>query len=73
MSGLRQVQEILDGVSDIHFTRLTSQDVVRHRLVGEIVDAYERYEGRVAEAGPGNGRRGAGVRRGRSGSQAADR
>ncbi|HEU5354665.1 MAG TPA: PhoH family protein [Actinocrinis sp.] len=43
-SGLRVVQEILDGVDDIHFSRLTSVDVVRHRLVGEIVDAYGRYD-----------------------------
>jgi phosphate starvation-inducible PhoH-like protein len=43
-SGLRVVQEILDGVDDIHFARLTSTDVVRHRLVGEIVDAYGRYD-----------------------------
>jgi phosphate starvation-inducible protein PhoH and related proteins len=43
-SGLRQVQEILEGLSDIHFARLTSHDVVRHRLVGDIVDAYERYD-----------------------------
>jgi phosphate starvation-inducible PhoH-like protein len=45
-SGLRQVQDILEGISDIHFARLTSQDVVRHRLVGDIVDAYERYDTR---------------------------
>jgi phosphate starvation-inducible PhoH-like protein len=44
VSGLRVVQEILDGVPDIHFARLTSQDVVRHKLVGKIVDAYERYD-----------------------------
>jgi phosphate starvation-inducible PhoH-like protein len=65
LSGLRQVQEILDGVGDIHFTRLTSRDTVRHRLVADIVDAYERYEGRVAETGPGGyggNRRGTGVR-----------
>jgi phosphate starvation-inducible PhoH-like protein len=43
-SGLRVVQEILDGVPDIHFCRLTSQDVVRHRLVTDIVDAYDRYQ-----------------------------
>ncbi|MFE4454150.1 PhoH family protein [Streptomyces sp. NPDC056796] len=43
-SGLRQVQEILDGVEDVHFSRLTSQDVVRHKLVGRIVDAYEKYD-----------------------------
>ncbi|MBT2467514.1 PhoH family protein [Streptomyces sp. ISL-66] len=43
-SGLRQVQEILEGVPDIHFSRLTSEDVVRHKLVGRIVDAYEKYD-----------------------------
>jgi phosphate starvation-inducible protein PhoH and related proteins len=50
-SGLRVVQEILDGLDDIHFTRLTSSDVVRHRLVGDIVDAYERYDARSKTAG----------------------
>ncbi|GGY84169.1 phosphate starvation protein PhoH [Streptomyces nitrosporeus] len=43
-SGLRQVQEILQDVDDVHFSRLTSQDVVRHKLVGRIVDAYEKYD-----------------------------
>ncbi|KJY43853.1 PhoH family protein [Streptomyces sp. NRRL B-1568] len=45
-SGLRQVREILDGVQDVHFSMLTSQDVVRHKLVGRIVDAYEQYDSR---------------------------
>jgi phosphate starvation-inducible PhoH-like protein len=48
-SGLRQVQAILDGVEDVHFSRLTSTDVVRHKLVGRIVDAYERYEDAQAD------------------------
>ncbi len=39
-SGLHVVQEILDGVPDVHFCRLSSADVVRHRLVSDIVDAY---------------------------------
>jgi phosphate starvation-inducible PhoH-like protein len=43
-SGLRIVQEILDGIEDVHFSRLTSSDVVRHRLVSEIVDAYGRWD-----------------------------
>jgi len=43
-SGLRVVKDILTGVDDIHFAQLTSQDVVRHRLVGDIVDAYERWQ-----------------------------
>ncbi|MBL1067759.1 PhoH family protein [Streptomyces sp. 7-21] len=44
LSGLRQVQDILHDVDGVHFARLTSHDVVRHKLVGRIVDAYERYE-----------------------------
>ncbi|PFG16156.1 phosphate starvation-inducible protein PhoH [Propionicimonas paludicola] len=43
-SGLTMVEEILDGVNDIAFCRLTSHDVVRHRLVGRIVAAYDRFE-----------------------------
>ncbi|WP_328427729.1 PhoH family protein [Streptomyces sp. NBC_00443] len=43
-SGLRQVQDILDGVDDVHFSRLSSHDVVRHKLVGRIVDAYEKFD-----------------------------
>jgi phosphate starvation-inducible protein PhoH and related proteins len=31
-------------VDDVHFANLTSSDVVRHRLVGDIVDAYERWD-----------------------------
>ncbi|MBB5933039.1 PhoH family protein [Streptomyces zagrosensis] len=45
-SGLRQVQGILEGVDDVHFSRLTSTDVVRHKLVGRIVDAYDLYDSR---------------------------
>ncbi len=43
-SGLRVVREILRGLEDVHFAELTAQDVVRHRLVGAIVDAYGRYD-----------------------------
>jgi phosphate starvation-inducible PhoH-like protein len=43
-SGLRAAMTILDGIEDIHFAELTSADVVRHRLVSEIVDAYARHE-----------------------------
>jgi phosphate starvation-inducible protein PhoH and related proteins len=43
-SGLRAAVDILDGIDDIHISELTSADVVRHRLVAEIVDAYARYE-----------------------------
>lgn len=43
-SGLRSAIEILDSVEDIHVAELTSVDVVRHRLVSEIVDAYAKFE-----------------------------
>ncbi len=43
-SGLQLVTRVLDGIDDIHFARLTSADVVRHSLVGQIVDAYTTYE-----------------------------
>jgi phosphate starvation-inducible PhoH-like protein len=50
-SGLKVVQHILEGLDDVHFCWLTSQDVVRHKLVGEIVDAYGRYEAAVTSNG----------------------
>ncbi|MEE3853423.1 PhoH family protein [Gordonia sp. LSe1-13] len=61
-SGLMAATRILDGIDDIHFSTLTSQDVVRHRLVADIVDAYGRAEetdrtgGRLRDADrlPGN-------------------
>src|SRR5450756_1057408 len=43
-SGLRVVQEILGGVDDVSFCWLTSADVVRHRLVSDIIDAYARWD-----------------------------
>jgi phosphate starvation-inducible protein PhoH and related proteins len=44
VSGLRVVQHVLDGVDDVHFAQLSSADVVRHRLVTDIVDAYARWD-----------------------------
>ncbi len=43
-SGLQIVQEILSDVEDVAFCKLSSQDVVRHRLVADIVDAYSRWD-----------------------------
>ncbi len=43
-SGLRLVTRVLADVDDIHFARLTSDDVVRHTLVAKIVDAYSEYD-----------------------------
>ncbi|WP_141013585.1 PhoH family protein [Nocardioides sambongensis] len=45
-SGLRVVEGILDGVEDLAFVRLTSHDVVRHKLVGRIVAAYDDFDAR---------------------------
>ena len=43
-SGLRIITDILQGVEDISFMELTAEDVVRHRLIGDIVKAYEKYD-----------------------------
>ena len=43
-SGLRVVSRILEGMEDVAFCRLTAHDVVRHKLVGRIVEAYDRYD-----------------------------
>lgn len=43
-SGLRLVEGILDGLEDVSFNRLTAHDVVRHRLVGKIVAAYDEFD-----------------------------
>jgi phosphate starvation-inducible PhoH-like protein len=45
-SGLRIVEGILGEINDVSFQRLTSHDVVRHKLVGEIVAAYEDFDAR---------------------------
>jgi phosphate starvation-inducible protein PhoH and related proteins len=63
-SGLRIVRDILTGVDDVHFSTLTSADVVRHRLVGDIVDAYDRWQERQDSNGQGEPRQ-ANRRRGR--------
>jgi len=47
-SGLAVVENILGDIDDIEFCRLTSADVVRHELVGAIIDAYQRYDDRNA-------------------------
>jgi phosphate starvation-inducible PhoH-like protein len=43
-SGLSTIRKILDGVDDISFLDLTAEDVVRHRLISDIVSAYEAYD-----------------------------
>jgi phosphate starvation-inducible PhoH-like protein len=43
-SGLRVVREVLADIDGIAFAELTGRDVVRHRIVQQIVEAYERYD-----------------------------
>jgi phosphate starvation-inducible PhoH-like protein len=43
-SGLIEVQNILAGIEGIRFVYFTNKDVVRHKLVQQIIKAYERYE-----------------------------
>lgn len=43
-SGLRDIMTVLKGLDDIAIIKLTGKDVVRHKLVMEIIKAYERHE-----------------------------
>ncbi|MGG5171314.1 PhoH family protein [Pseudarthrobacter sp. J1738] len=50
-SGLRIVAGILEGIDDIHFATLEATDVVRHRLVSDIVTAYGEWDEKQRNAG----------------------
>jgi phosphate starvation-inducible PhoH-like protein len=52
-SGLKVVQGILEDVEDVSFQRLTAHDVVRHKLVGQIVAAYDEYDSRQPRVSTG--------------------
>ena len=52
-SGLKDAIRVLDGVNDIGICRLTSADVVRHALVQEIINAYERADKKLDIKKPG--------------------
>ena len=43
-SGLKVVRDILNDIDDIAFLELTAEDVVRHRLIGDIVKAYDKFD-----------------------------
>ncbi|MFB3099036.1 MAG: PhoH family protein, partial [Acidimicrobiia bacterium] len=43
-SGLKIVSDVLPGIDGIAFEELTADDVVRHRIVAAIVEAYSRFE-----------------------------
>ncbi len=51
-SGLKDALRVLEGVKDIKICRLTAADVVRHALVQEIINAYERAERKQEEKRP---------------------
>lgn len=44
VSGLRMVTDVLEGIDDITVCRLDAGDVVRHRLIADIVSAYDRWD-----------------------------
>jgi phosphate starvation-inducible PhoH-like protein len=46
LSGLRVVRDILVDIPGVSFVELTARDVVRHRIVASIVEAYQRFEAR---------------------------
>jgi len=45
-SGIHGLENILEDIDDLAFVRLTSKDVVRHKIVQDIVDAYDRFDSR---------------------------
>lgn len=44
-SGLIQAKEILNGISGVGFVYFDREDVVRHKLVKDIIDAYDKFNG----------------------------
>jgi len=56
-SGLKEAQVILGGVAGIRFCEFTERDVVRHRLVQDIISAYDRFETRRDQSRNGGERR----------------
>ena len=56
-SGLVVVRRILQDVEGVRFCELGAADVVRHRLVGRIIEAYSRYDAEAAALAAGEGGR----------------
>ena len=52
VSGLKDAVRVLDGIKDIAICRLTSADVVRHALVQQIIDAYDRASKKAEQKKP---------------------
>jgi phosphate starvation-inducible PhoH-like protein len=68
-SGLVVVEEILSGIEGLGFIHLGARDVVRHRIVQDIVEAYRTHGERSQRTGTGSGRAGRGTRRGDQGPE----
>ena len=50
-SGLSVIEEILSGIDGIEFIHMGARDVVRHKIVQDIVEAYRRFSERPASVG----------------------
>ena len=50
-SGLAVIEEILEGIPGIEFIHMGARDVVRHKIVQDIVEAYRRFSERPASVG----------------------
>ena len=60
-SGLKVAMKVLDGIEDVSICTLTGSDVVRHRLVMKIIEAYDEYEKKNKEDAPVDSRRQTGI------------
>jgi phosphate starvation-inducible PhoH-like protein len=54
VSGLVQIQEILRHIDGVQFCYFDRNDVVRHKLVKDIIDAYDNYRGNGGDSAPGS-------------------
>ncbi|MEJ5185858.1 MAG: PhoH family protein, partial [Candidatus Geothermincolales bacterium] len=57
-SGMNVVREILQGIEGIEFVYLDERDVVRHKIVQKIVQAYQRYDAQQKGKGKAVAQRG---------------
>lgn len=55
-SGLIQIQQVLKKISGVDFVYMESKDVVRHRLVKDIIEAYDKYNGSITKRNNGSSR-----------------
>ena len=51
-SGLRDARDILDGVKGVQFQEFGAEDVIRHKIVSRIVEAYDKVEAQRKASAP---------------------